>query len=317
MKWPDDFINKVICGDSLEILKKIPDHSIDLCITSPPYWGLRDYGLGPDQLGYEPTPELYIDHLTEIFNEVKRTLKKEGTFWLNIFDTYSGSGKGYGDKNPDPKYKKGGRQRTIKPMKINIRSKSLCMIPERLAWSLIKNNWILRNKIPWIKPNCMPFPGKDRYTNKWEYVFLFVKSRKYYFDLDSVREAHLYDGRKDTIYKGTARDQKIGNIGTHERWRNKKGKNPGDIWIVPTQPCPVKNLHYAAFPEKLCERAILPGCPKNGIVLDPFAGIGTSGKVAKELGRRFIMIDIKKEYCEAAEKEIKKVGFQMKLKEGL
>jgi len=478
-------------------------------------------------------------------------LKQEGTLWLNMGDTYGGSGKGSGDDKPDPKFKGGGRERTLTPDKLN-KPKCLCMIPERLAWSLIQDGWILRNKIIWYKPNSMPSSVKDRFSNRWEVVFLFVKSsdpvywtnRKtgelvakkplgikgqegidwewksiesswqrpnrdetfklpsrqkstyaiaklkkvslwtahdYYFDLDAVREPHKYDGRKDTLYKGGPKDMQIGK---HERWPDPAGKNPGDVikadrkwdevpgqitqsiardhggwfrkdgspivdfekgknpgdvfeagaetrtlgaiigsggavkvpggkgwtghpkgggaacqkdprWCPPegpnpgdfleinTQPFP--QAHFAVFPEKICERPIKAGCPEQvckkcgkarvrivklgeivqtfgsdkgkmaksnhygndtgnrkrifakkmiarqhetigwtscgcnagfegGIVLDPFAGAGTAGVVAKKLGRRFILIDIKKEYCEMADRRIAQVGYQMELR---
>ena len=574
MNWPEDFVNKIICGDCLEVMKEMPDECIDMIICSPPYWGLRDYGIeqifggDPDcehkwgnqlshpkqekrtikqlrsssglswnrgenasifkwqeyspknqgnfclkcqawkgQLGLEPRPEMYIEHLTEIFNEAKRLLKKEGTLWLNMGDTYGGSGGAGGDYNigglreEQPKYKQ--------PLKIM--PKCLLMIPERLSWSLIQNGWILRNKIIWYKPNSMPSSVKDRFSNRWEGLFLFVKSSKpvywtnkktlelitkqplgtkgiegidweweevgvvdknvfnvrirdadkkrfmqkateeekktygksklkkislwqshnYYFDLDAVREPHKYDGRKDTLYKGGPKDMQIGK---HERWPNPagknpgdvinakrkwdevpgqitqsiardhggwyrkdgspivdfdKGKNPGDFWNINTQPFP--EAHFAVFPETLCEKPIKAGCPEEvckkcgkareriverigypdpknniddqgrrkssghiatdtgrrkvlsgkkhaefkamnpdktigwsscncnagfegGIVLDPFAGAGTVGVVAKKLGRCFVLIDIKKEYCEMAEKRIAQIGHQMELR---
>ena len=312
MNWPDDFINKIICGDSLSVMKKMPNDSIDMALTSPPYWGLRDYGTGPDQLGLEPTPELYIEHLTEIFNEVKRILKKEGTLWLNIGDTYGGSQQGSGDTGLSKKrYRKELLTYKNKPQR-KLMPKCLLMIPERLAWSLIQNGWILRNKIPWIKPNCMPSSVKDRYTNKWEYIFYFVKSRKNYFDLDSIREPHKVSsiqrdkqGYRSSPMKGRYKIPWEKRQGTEDQeFNHPKGKNPGDIWIIPTVACPFPGVHFATFPEKLCKKAIIPGSPEDGIILDPFCGVGTALYVAKELKRRFIGIDIKKEYCELAEKRL-------------
>jgi len=398
MNWPESFVNQVHCADSFEFMKLIPDGVIDMCITSPPYWGLRDYGIEQifsdgwkGQLGLEPTPEMYIEHLTEIFNEVKRVLKKEGKFWLNIGDTYWG-GKGrsaHGDperhikrllegKTINKPYQEIGSPGEIKPGDGKhdfIQAKSLCMIPERLAWSLIQDGWILRNKIIWFKRNSMPSSVKDRFSNRYEFVYMFSKGKKYYFDLDAVREPYM-----DSTFKRV--NQNEGNPkwdGDHKRgspqaqhtlnpkqFVHPQGKNPGDVWIIPTQPCPVKGIHFATFPEELCRKAIIPGCPEEvckkcgkareriieakggaigkswhnhkkdlqrgnraikeakgghgyhrvflgyksckcnagfepGIVLDPFAGIGTAGYVARKLGRRFIMIDIKPEYCEKAE----------------
>lgn len=291
------------------MMKEMPDESIDMAITSPPYWGLRDYGTGPDQLGLEPTPEMYIKHLAEIFNEAKRVLKKEGTLWLNIGDTYGGSGQGsqtgYGD------YK---RQRVIgtmdKSISIKLMPKCLLMIPERLAWSLIQSGWILRNKIIWYKPNAMPSSVTDRFSNRWEYLFMFSRSPRYHFDLDAVRKPHKESsiqrdkqGYKSSPMKGRYTMPGENREGTPDQeFNNPLGKNPGDVFEINTQPFP--EAHFAVFPEKLCEKPIKAGCPEDGIVLDPFCGAGTALLVAKEMRRRFIGIDIKKEYCELAEKRL-------------
>lgn len=358
MRRIEDIINKIHCADCLDFMKEMPSNSIDMCLTSPPYWGLRDYGIeqifggdkdckhdfgiihrragdksgphGPGsmlgltkhaqhevrkgeptktcskcqawkgQLGLEPTPEMYIEHLTDIFNEVKRVLKKEGLFWLNIGDTYGGSCQGGGDTGlSKERYRKELLTYTDKPQK-KLMPKCLLMIPERLSWSLIQNGWTLRNKIPWIKPNCMPSPVKDRFSNKWEYVFYFVKSQRNYFDLDSVREPHK-EPLRPNLDKGSATQGGQPGIKIEPREKNSLGKNPGDIWVINTVPCPIKGIHFATFPEELCRKAIIPGCPENGIVLDPFVGIGTACYVAQKLGRKFIGIDIKPEYCDKAE----------------
>jgi len=344
----------VINGDCLEILRAFRSGSIDMCLTSPPYWGLRDYGTGPDQLGLEPTPELYIEHMTEVFGEVKRVLKPMGTLWLNIGDTYSSS-PGYhsqgnlGNKN-------GLSSMSGKKRDLPMAQKCLCMIPERLAWSLIQDGWILRNKIIWYKPNGMPSSVKDRFSNKWEYVYLFSKERKYYFDLDAVREPHItesnFRNQREEKY-GTARlsplgkgyrewngplgknpgdswsipaetrpKAKLGNPSRIEgggaryqrdpRWTPPDGPNPGDYWSIPTSPFP--EAHFAVFPEKLCEKPIKAGCPEGGVVFDPFCGAGTTGVVAKQLGRKFIGIDIKFDYCKMAKRRITQVGYQPSLR---
>lgn len=367
MKWPKDFVNKVINGEALEVLKKMPKESIDMCMTSPPYWGLRDYEVeqifggdpgcehdfnvshrrrndksgghgnmgyigaaksqngarfGPPtktcskcqawkgQLGLEPTPEFYIEHLTEIFSEVKRALKKEGTLWLNIGDTYGGSCQGGGDTGlSKERHRKELLTYIDKPQR-KMMPKCLMMIPERLSWSLIQNGWILRNKIVWYKPNPMPSPVKDRLNNTWEYVFLFSKNKKYYFDLDSIREPHK-PKTFTTIgckYKsrGNNRSRKIKThnfaISMKERKINPAGVNPGDFWKVAT--IGFLGVHLSVFPEKLCEKPIKAGCPKDGVLLDPFSGSGTALYVAKQLRRRFIGIDIKKEFCKMSEKRL-------------
>jgi len=370
MKWPDDFVNKVICGDCLEVMKQIPGEYIDMAITSPPYWGLRDYGIEQifggnkdckhewnlqrqsknmsisdkstlagftsdniqirnlkinneqgfcrkcgawkGQLGLEPTPEMYIEHMTQIFHEVKRILKKTGTFWLNISDTYSThTSKRSGQFGKDIKngFDDIYRQKRILPLQ----EKCLCMIPERLAWSLIQDGWILRNKIIWHKPNGMPSSAKDRFTNKWEYIFMFSKSRKYFFDLDAVREPHnpkslnrykygLYSVYGDAKAYGGKQSHNFARCKHLEDFVNLLGKNPGDVWSIATQPFP--EAHFAVYPEKLLEKPIKAGCPQNGIVLDPFIGSGTTGLMAIKLGRNFIGIELNPEYIKIAKKRL-------------
>jgi DNA modification methylase len=419
-------INQVICGDTLETLKTFPAESIDCVITSPPYYGLRNYGI-EGQIGLEKTPEEYLNKLREIMIEIKRVLKKTGTVWWNMGDTYSPS-------------------------------KCLLMIPERFALMCIDLGFILRNKIIWHKPNAMPSSVKDRFSNCWEYLFLFSKSKKYYFDLDAVREKHKWVEKDNPLgknsegiiraktfnesFKGKMSMRQApepgepnafhplgknpGDVILHKSTSdnysihmgdNPLGKNPGDViklkedlrreenpmvhhgessttfhitkerakqlglpvydratdfWSITTQP--FKEAHFAVFPEKLCERPILAGCPEQvckkcgkpreritkreeinpriidgvksqeqyssgkkgfvrvksrmgdtvfhtvgytecncnagfapGIVLDPFCGSGTALVVAKRLGRNFIGIDIKPEYCEMARKRLEKV----------
>lgn len=318
----------IINSDALSALYGIKDSTIDMCLTSPPYWGLRDYG-HPGQIGLENTAELYIEKMTEIFHEVKRVLKKTGTLWLNIGDTYSGSGKGSGDNRPDPKFKTGGRERTLKPDRSNtLPVKCLCMIPERLAWSLIQDGWILRNKIIWRKLNHMPSSVKDRLTNSHEFIYLFSQNKKYYFDLDSIREPHKFNRWSMSNVTGSQKAKEAAPGQTQHSWQRKGhsgyfdgagnlmvhplGKNPGDIFSVNTQPFP--EAHFAVFPEKLIEKPIKAGCPKNGIVIDPFCGAGTVGVVAKEQGKKFIGIEINPEYCKMAQRRISKSAFQMQLK---
>lgn len=510
MNWPEDFTNKIICKGCLEVMKQIPDECVDIVMTSPPYWGLRDYGIeqvfggdkdcghkwdkkikkwhsdrgsGPrkevfddsfqikgtrddicikcgawkGQLGLEPTPEMYIEHLTDIFNEAKRVLKKEGTLWLNIGDTYwSAKGSCYNPGGGKNSIETPRKENNVYPLYRgnksdvpNLSPKCLTMIPERLAWSLIQNGWILRNKIIWYKPNSMPSSVKDRFSNKWEYLFLFSKDRKYYFNLDAVREEPKWDivwsrkgSGKDTPWeqnnprarwgrtrkeaeengasilgknpgdvveipaetrtlgailgygkavkvpggKGWVGHPKGGGAACQKdpRWCPPEGPNPGDFLEINTQPFP--EAHFAVFPEKLCERPLKAACPEQvckrcgkarervskpkftkhngktetsynkkitsagrlallrqkaresgreyinertylgwtfcncnagfepGIVLDPLCGSGTVGVMAKKLGRQFILIDIKKEYCEMAEKRIAQSGYQMELR---
>lgn len=515
----------IYCGHGIDVLKQLPDESVQMCITSPPYWGLRNYSGGSEiiwggnencehewgellpehhprqveqtkwknaqaaghgqtapsgqwclkchcwrgQLGLEPTPELYVEHLMMIFREVKRVLRKDGSFYLNIGDTYT-SGKGScfnpggGNKSwqswIDRKVNYPTGRSAPNRMYQGIPPKCMTCIPERVMFAMIEDNWVLRNKIIWHKPNAMPSSVKDRFTTTWEYLYFFTKARKYYFDLDSVRVPHStqsleryqrgvnldrpaigksaevgpmqqykrapqwfqemfppdeeYKGKFDDLFghgpnpqsfnlrvrdvkrgkggatvqsgelkasekeieeyeypeKLTARQESIvghfeqkgsgghylyGGIespeGTHEhpkgknpgdviqigadthrkkrsitdarkeghwgedhpskdpdRWFGDSGKNPGDYWELTTQP--YKGAHFAVFPERLCERPIKASSRIGDIVLDPFSGSGTVGVAAKRLGRRSILIDCVKEYCQLSKDRIIKVEYQ-------
>ena len=299
--------NKILKGDALDVLKKIPDESIDMVMTSPPYWALRDYGVS-GQLGLEPTFQEYISKLCDIFDEVKRVLKKEGTCWVNIGDTYdtqSGAmrdGK-FGSKNTN-------NQQFIQP---KAQHKCLLQIPSRFAIEMCNRGWILRNEIIWHKPNCMPSSVEDRFTVDFEKVFFFVKDRKYWFE--TQYDEAKYDGRKQEKMRGSAKYS--GNVVPgqaphtfalrgHERWQKIDGKrvrNKRAVWEISTKP--YKDAHFAVYPEKLVEIPISAGCPRGGVVLDPFLGSGTTAVVAKKLGRDYIGIELNPEYIKLAEKRLK------------
>jgi site-specific DNA-methyltransferase (cytosine-N4-specific) len=283
-------------------MQDFPNESIDMCLTSPPYWGLRDYGHG-GQYGLEKTPEEYIDKMISVFHEVKRVLKKEGTLWLNIGDTYFSKTDA---SSPFPSRPAQKDKYVMGDYRFSgMKEKCLCMIPERLAWSLIQDGWILRNKIVWYKPNGMPSSVTDRFSNKWEYIFLFSKSQKYYFDLDAVREATISPPGTSSSDKGF-----VSNVTEHSSLRRLNqdtvrqwhplGKNPGDVFKIPTQPFP--EAHFAVFPPKLCEKPIKAGCPEGGIVLDPFCGAGTTLYMAQEMKRNYIGIDINQEFIKMSDK---------------
>ena len=274
--------NQIICGDTLSELKKLPDNSIDTIITSPPYWGLRDYGV-KGQIGLEKTLEEYLKKLLGITAELKRVLKSAGVMFWNHGDCYGGSGKGGGNKNEW----KGG------PEKYGISGsgtpKCLSLQGHRLILKMIdQQGWILRNTIIWHKPNHMPSSVKDRFANSYEPIFMLVKNKKYWFDLDAVRIPHQYpddvvrrmhQDKEDGI-QPFAKDNKKGikwrrvpgqakqSIARHSGYFRdgkclidiSKGKNPGDVWKIATQPFP--EAHFATFPEKLIEPMILAGCPK-------------------------------------------------------
>ena len=257
-------------GDALTALQSLPDASINCCVTSPPYFGLRDYGVD-GQLGSEPSPSEYVAALIAVFSEVRRVLAKDGTLWLNLGDSYySGRGASTGKDEKSPARRFGvraldrGGQEWGTP-------KSLLMIPARVAFALQDDGWILRNDIIWAKPNGMPESVTDRLSTKHEHLFLFSKSRRYYFNLDPIREPDVVAG-------------------------SPAGRNPGDVWTIPTQP--FTEAHFAVFPVEIPRRAIAAGCKPGGVVLDPFSGSGTTGLAAAELGRRYVGIDLNRDYLE-------------------
>jgi len=276
-------INHIYQGDCLEILKTFPSECIDMVITSPPYWGLRDYGV-VDQIGREENLELYFKKLCDIFAEVKRVLKAEGSCWVNLGDAYGG----ICDKQNyrDPKYKNGRNGQSISLSK-KYTGKCLLQIPSRFALMMTDElGYILRNEIIWHKPNAMPESVKDRFTTDYEKLFFFVKNKKYYFK--QQKEPMITD------YPST------------DFMRNKRS-----VWSISTRN--YSGLHFAVYPEELIETPIKAGCPKDGIVLDPFMGSGTTGVVAKKLGRNWIGIEINPEYVSMAQKRIENTHYQFYL----
>lgn len=307
-------MGKIIFSDALDALKTLPNESVDMCVTSPPYYGLRDYGV-VGQIGLEPTPEEYIDRLVAVFREVRRILRSNGTLWIVIADSYAGSGKNR--KKDGTLSKCGKKQKTnhgsvsgnlFMKIPLGCKPKDLIGIPWLLAFALRKDGWYLRSDIIWHKPNVMPESVKDRPTKSYEHVFLLAKSRKYYYDNDAVLVPARYDGRKETINKGSSKYEGVVVPGNnpqsqhvagkpHERWRFKDGKpvkNRRDVWTVNTKP--YKGSHFATFPPELIRPCIRAGCPEGVIVLDPFIGSGTTAYVAKQEGRDYIGIELQKEY---------------------
>lgn len=266
--------SKIMLGDCRTELDSLRGESVQSCITSPPYWGLRNYGTGDNQLGLEPTPEKYTQNMVEVFRSVKRVLKPSGTLWLNIGDTYCGTGhKGDGK---DPKNKQGRNwdgHVAINNKIEGLKPKDLVGIPWRLAFALQADGWYLRQDIIWNKPNAMPEPVKDRCTKSYEHIFLLSKSQKYYYDYEAIAD------------------------NTAEGSRNKR-----DVWSVNTQP--YKDAHFATFPEKLIEPCILAGSKAGDTVLDPFTGSGTTGKVSVENNRNFVGVEINPDYKTLAENRI-------------
>ena len=283
-------------GDSLEILKQLPDESVNCCVTSPPYWGLRDYG-EPGQLGLEETPEEYVLKMVEIFREIKRVLRDDGTLWLNIGDSYTAGGMGNGMKECKQQTNAGSIGFDIKKPPPGMKPKNLVGIPWRVAFALQSEGWYLRQDIIWSKNNPMPESVKDRCTKSHEYIFLLSKSQKYYFDADAIKEKACTTDtskrdRDNTKLNNTPGRTKMGGLKTnHYTTRNKRS-----VWTVNTKP--FKKAHFATFPQALIEPCILAGCPEGGIVLDPFFGSGTTGIVAHKHDRKFIGIELNRQYVD-------------------
>lgn len=296
-------------GDALAVLKTMPDESVDMVMTSPPYWALRDYG-AKGQLGLEPTFQEYINKLCDIFDEVKRVLKKEGTCFVNLGDTYYGGGRNKGNKNPHPKGVRRLGAKSVSTSAPEGQDKCLAQIPSRFAIEMVNRGWILRNEIIWHKPNCMPSSATDRFTVDFEKVFFFSKNKKYFFETQFEKfRSNEYDRNR----MATAREEHGGKwaqdsggaIKTQRAFvaGHKQGRNKRTVWSVNTHA--FKGAHFAVYPEELCRVPIRAGCPRGGAVLDPFMGAGTTLKVALELDRKGIGIELNPEYIKIAEARLK------------
>lgn len=298
-------------GDALTILKSLKAESINCCVTSPPYWALRDYGV-EGQLGLEPTFQEYITKLCDIFDEVKRVLRKDGTCWVNLGDTYNAGGN-YRGKELDDSSKEVYRRVDFEGCKNDknaqgIEAKCLCQIPSRFSIEMCNRGWILRNTIIWHKPNCMPSSVKDRFTMDFEYIFFFVKSKKYWFEQqkEPIAESSYNDKQRGRIPSKNAKwdgfqKQTIGKIKSFA-YIEEGGRNKRCVWSIP--PKPFKDAHFAVFPEELVETPIKAGCPVGGVILDPFCGSGTTGVVAKKQNKQFVGIELNSDYIKMAEKRI-------------
>ena len=312
-------MNTIICADALDGLKVLEDESVDMCVTSPPYYGLRDYGT-ERQIGMEESPQEYVKNLTEIFMEVHRVLKPTGTLWLNIGDSYAGSGKGpmslavAGNGKNKTLYEKNKRVQEVPKTWAGIKPKDMIGIPWMLAFSLRENGWYLRSDIIWKKRNCLPESVKDRPTKCYEHIFLLSKAKKYYYDYKAIQEP-LMDVSKARYKRGRSANSKyVGQQGITQVRENfsdfdQEFRRKRDVWEVSTNTYKMDE-HFAMYPEKLIEPCILAGCPKGGIVLDPFFGSGTTGAVSKRLGRQYVGIEINPKYCEKAGQRIAQVKEQ-------
>lgn len=301
--WPAaplsrDVLNQVHCIDALELLQQLPDESINCIVTSPPYYGLRDYGVD-GQIGLEQTPAAYVARLAAVFREARRVLRDDGTLWVNIGDSYSGASKpGTGEP-----YRQTSSGKIMPPQMrafaADIPPKSLIGIPWRVAFALQDDGWILRQDNIWAKTSCMPESVRDRTTRAHEYVFHFAKSPRYWYDADAVSEKSKYtdDGRAGNgryTYQG-----KHDGTNTQQAFVTiNDTRNRRSVWTI--GPEPFAGEHYAAYPSRLPEICIMAGCPPGGVVYDPFMGSGTTALVARRLGRHFIGSDLSPEYVAMA-----------------
>jgi DNA modification methylase len=303
-------------GDALDVLRTMPDGSVDSCVTSPPYFGLRDYG-EPGQYGLEASPAEYVETMRSLFAEVRRVLADDGTLWLNLGDSYSvrwASQRGAGRRGLNDDDATRERSGAIPH---GVPEKNLLGMPWRVAFALQDDGWILRNAIVWHKPNAMPESVTDRMSCRYEHLFLFSKSRQYWFDLDPIREPLVrpealtegitFDGNKAAALTTGSSTRRTGNrYGSTRPWvdpeqsaersANPLGRNPGDVWTISTKP--FAEAHFAVMPPELAERCILAGCKPGGTVLDPFSGSGTTGMVAQRHGRKYVGIDLNKDYLD-------------------
>ena len=299
-------------GDCLEILRAMPDASVHTCVTSPPYFGLRDYGVD-GQIGLEPTPDEYVARMVEVFREVRRVLRDDGTLWLNLGDSYSHPTKGTGGgwaADPNNYAHKAQAFGARKFSMGDAKPKDLMGIPWRVAFALQADGWYLRQDIIWHKPNPMPESVRDRCTKAHEYIFLLSKRPRYYFDSEAIKEPAVSEkpaGNKrhkyadayaaDVLGKHRTKAGLLALTGVEWEKRNKRS-----VWTVATKP--FKGAHFATFPPDLIEPCILAGCPEGGTVLDPFGGAGTTGLVATQAGRNAVLCEINPEYVEMARKRI-------------
>jgi len=306
-------LNSIFQGDAAEVLRRFPDCSVDCCVTSPPYFGLCDYGVS-GQIWLEDEPEDYISRLMEVFMEVYRVLKPAGTLWLNLGDSYNGSGKCNGGDLSNCLQSSNKEAQKTKPTWVKgLKKKDLIGIPWMVAFALRSKGWYLRQEIIWHKPNPMPESVRDRCTKSHESLFLLAKQSRYFFDNRAIMEPAKYDRRPDALAKGSPKyagahtgQRMQGLARPHERWPNKlrgyaakeggtgqapqhhgnsiptlPARNKRDVWIIPNRP--FKGAHFATYPPALITSCIKAGCPPGGTVLDPFLGSGTTAVVARQL----------------------------------
>lgn len=299
---------RILNGDCREVLRSLPDGSARCCVTSPPYFGLRDYGHDA-QIGLEPTPDEYVAALVGVFREVRRVLADDGTMWLNLGDSYAGSWGSQGHRETPETISRNSianhpkrASHTGKIRQAGLKPKDLIGIPWRVAFALQADGWWLRSAIVWAKPNPMPSSVRDRPTSSYETVFLLAKSERYFYDSDAVKEAAVSDHPSGNGYDRAERVS-IGGRGQREPWDEIGGtRNARDVWTITPQP--FAGAHFAVMPPELAERCIRAGSAPGDTILDPFGGAGTTGLVADRLGRSAVLVEANPEYAAMARRRI-------------
>lgn len=304
-------------GDSLAVLREMPDQSVDCCVTSPPYFGLRDYG-EEGQYGLEASPGEYVETMRSLFAEVRRVLADDGTLWLNLGDSYNswpsgnrnnGFNERWGNAPGNRKQEASGAKRKTPRPEMKMHAKNLLMIPARTALALQADGWLLRSENIWAKRNCMPEPVTDRTARAHEQLYMFSKKPSYWYDTDAIREvsdpaqeahnekyAKVYDVHSERSAT-TGQPGNQNNEGIHSR-PGKPGRHARSVWTISAQP--FAEAHFATMPPKMAERAIQAGCKPGGTVLDPFSGSGTTGLAAARNGRKYVGIDLSADYLDLA-----------------
>jgi DNA modification methylase len=293
-------------GDCLDVLRSLDPCSVQCCVTSPPYWGLRDYGCG-GQIGLEQTPEEYTAKMVEVFREVRRVLRDDGTLWLNLGDSYASDTKGSVGPSEKQLSSAGSRYGMSQRLNHGLKSKDLVGIPWRVAFALQADGWYLRQDIIWAKPNPMPESVTDRCTKAHEYLFLLAKSERYYYDHEAIKEQAIHAG--SVVKNNAGKNSLMGSFGaTRTGFLKDAGvtvaddRNRRSVWTISTKP--FYGAHFAVMPEDLVKPCILAGSRPGDVVLDPFTGAGTTAKCAKDLSRRFVGSELNQAYCEIAAKRM-------------
>jgi DNA modification methylase len=295
---------QILNGDCIEMMKTLPDQSVNCCVTSPPYFGLRDYG-HEGQIGLEETPEAFVQKMVEVFREVKRVLRDDGTLWLNLGDSYARQAGDDSKKDPASQatgfanvIASGGAKKGNNKPPNGLKPKDLIGIPWRVAFALQADGWWLRQDIIWHKPNPMPESVTDRCTKAHEYIFLLSKSARYFYDAEAIKEPSASSSiarlSQPNLKSQVGSARVPGKTNGSMKAVGGEMRNPRSVWTVNTQP--YKGAHFATFPPELIRPCILAGCPKGGVVLDPFGGSGTTAAVANEESRDAILCELNADY---------------------